>query len=96
MKYPHIHLSYGTRLRPARDWWIIIIIGSLLILASVVWNVVLFQRVSEGEMLGKEGTQSKTILDKNEVEAIIQAFTDRAAEATKYNNGTYRFIDPSK
>ena len=96
MKIFSLQGTYGKRLAPQRDW-IVILIGMLLFLAgSFAWNLWLFGRVVNGEVLGGAVASSPRVFDEHALEIIVETFESRTAEQTKYRNGTYRFIDPSK
>jgi hypothetical protein len=96
MNIPHFKLSYGKRFRPARDWAVILVIGLLCLVASVGWNLWLFGQVAGGAVLGSHPAPPTTGIDQSELDKLSKIFTDRSSEFTKYEDGSYRFIDPSK
>ncbi len=84
-------LSYGPQLRPVRDWLVLLIVFVLLLLASVGWNLWLFNKVTKGEKIG-DVTASQPVVIK--LDQVKRLFENRAAERARYT-GEYRFVDPS-
>lgn len=86
--------SYGDRLKPFRDWFVMLGIASVLVVGSVVWNVVIFFRAVDGEAIGTAEVRQREIFDEEAVGRVESAFTKRAEEEARYR-GTYQFVDPS-
>ncbi len=84
--------SYGPRVRPTRDWLVLLSGFAILLLASVLWNVVQYAHVVKGEKIGNAEVQAPGQIQLDAVQALFAA---RAAERAKYQ-GTYRFVDPSR
>ncbi len=84
-------LSYGPQLRPVRDWLVLLIVFVLLLLASVGWNLWLFNKVTKGEKIGDVPVSQPVDINLDQVK---QLFENRAAERMRYT-GEYRFVDPS-
>lgn len=85
-------LRYGNRLRPARDWLVMLGFATLIFIASVAANVYFFMQVSGGEILGG-GSVSK--LEAPPLEEAHALFTSRVEESVRYRS-EYSFIDPSR
>jgi hypothetical protein len=66
------------------------------LLVSVAWNLWLFNQVQSGAVLGEAPTPTSSVFNQSTLDALSKVFTDRAAEAARYRDGTYRFVDPSK
>ena len=97
MKFPHLPaLHYGNRLRPSRDWRIVLILSGLLLALSVGANLWLFEHVVEGGVLGDAPNVTSNVFSQQSLEEIEKIFAEREAEEGKYKFGTYNFIDPSK
>jgi hypothetical protein len=89
-------VAYGDRLRPYRDWFILLGAGALLFLASFALNVWFFLRIASGESLGGNAPQApSTAFNAAPLQSVDALFTDRAAEAAKYQS-QYPFVDPSR
>lgn len=87
---PHL----GDRRKPSRDWFILLAIAFLILIASIGWNVWAFVRITSGEATGSaaQGPQGP---DVSVVEQVRTVFETRAAEENRYRT-EYRFVDPSK
>ncbi len=96
MKIFHFTQKAERRLNPLRDWAILVIVTLLLLAASLWWNIRLFYNVQRGAIIGGETETTATSVDQSKLNELIKIFSTRAEEAIKYENGTYRFIDPSK
>lgn len=96
MKLPRPSLSYGRRLEPARDWLIVLAVGGACLLASVGWNLWLFHQAANGETFGSRPASVASPFDQSKLDSLVKIFSDRASEMTKYKDGAYHFIDPSK
>ena len=85
---------YGERIRPVRDWLIVLQIALLLLALSVGWNVFLFNQFQDA----KSATSSTTPQAINTIgDSILQIqsiFQQRATEEGNYQK-TYHFVDPS-
>ncbi|MEK9184256.1 MAG: hypothetical protein AAB892_00830 [Patescibacteria group bacterium] len=88
------HFARSSRRRPIRDWFSLLTIAFVILLASVAWNVWTFTRVTSGQLVG--GTPIETQApDISALEAVQEIFASRAAEEARYR-AEYRFVDPSK
>lgn len=82
---------------PVRDWFVLITIAGILLIAIVVWNIWAFSTVANGGTIGGTGasaTQSE--LDSASLNAVRATFQTRTTEAAKYETGVYRYADPSQ
>jgi hypothetical protein len=84
-------LSYGTRVRPARDWFVLLSLFTLILVGSVIWNLLQFSRVIGGQQIGSSSVATSSPIRLDTVQAL---FTQRTQERAKYQ-GQYRFVDPS-
>ncbi len=85
--------SYGARLRPERDWLLLLLVAVLLVVLSVAWNFWLFRSIEQGASLGESGT-GRAGLDERSVEPVREVFQSREVEQGRFRN-EYRFVDPS-
>lgn len=85
-------ISYGERVRPIRDWLLLLSAATLLFIASAAWNTWYYYQVLAGPV---EATASAPTLDTAAVTGARKALDMRAAEEAKYET-TYQFADPSK
>jgi hypothetical protein len=90
------HLTYGSRLKPTRDWYVLLAVGAVLLLGVVLYNVWVFDKLASGQTLGTQTLTAPSLFNRSSLDAIQKVFADRAAEEAKYLNGTYHFADPSR
>ena len=95
MKLPHLTLSYGDHLRPVRDWVVLLMSAGVCIVASLVWNLWLFNRVVSGEVLGDAPKAGEAIVDETLTSTLSKVLIDREAARVEYEDGTKHFVDPS-
>jgi len=89
-------LSYGSRLDPARDWSILLTLAGLVLVLILVWNAWAFNTVVNGGVLDPRATTSPSAFSQASLDTIRTLFSERAGEDAKYQDGTYRFADPSQ
>ena len=85
--------AYGDRLRPTRDWFVLLAAAGVLLLASMAWNVFLFNELQNGKALGTTSAQ----VSKPSTPSVVHAqdiFKQRASEEGNYQT-LYHFVDPS-
>jgi hypothetical protein len=87
-------LRYGDRVRPFRDWLAVMCIVGVLLVASAGWSYLVFQKTSDGEILGAPTTALAPISTAS-LDTVRTVFDKRAAERMHYLSD-YRFVDPSK
>lgn len=85
------YLKYGRRLRPERDWLVLLGIFTFVLILSVVWNLAIFSRVTQGQQIGNETVSQPVQIKLDQVRTL---FNQRADERQRYV-GEYRFVDPS-
>jgi len=85
---------YGDRVRPTRDWFVLITIAFVLLLVSVGWNIWIFVELANGQSLGPVPVARHTPIPTISVTSVQEVFKERAAEETNYQNN-YHFVDPS-
>ncbi|KND50131.1 MAG: hypothetical protein AB203_04065 [Parcubacteria bacterium C7867-008] len=83
--------KYGDRLNPSRDWFILVTIFVVLLLASLAWNVWLFDRVTKGDAIGNASAPAP--LNPASIDSVQALFEARAIKETDYKNT--HFVDPS-
>ncbi len=94
--------SFLKRLRanahqdPARDWMTLLIFSTILLTGIIVWNVWAFDTVTKGGVIGSTPTGSSPVFNRSSLDAIRTLFAKRAVEEAKYEDGTYRYADPSQ
>jgi hypothetical protein len=85
-------LSYGPRIRPGRDWFVLLSVFFACLLCSFAWNLWLFSKVTNGQAIGSAVSATSTpTLNLNSVNALFDA---RSAERARYQS-QYHFVDPS-
>ncbi|MES2994465.1 MAG: hypothetical protein V4681_00270 [Patescibacteria group bacterium] len=88
------HFARNGRRRPIRDWFSLLTIAFIVLLASVAWNVWMFMRVTSGQLVGDAVIEAQAP-DVSALEAVQGIFASRAAEEARYRS-EYHFVDPSK
>ncbi|HQU08269.1 MAG: hypothetical protein B7X04_03750 [Parcubacteria group bacterium 21-54-25] len=89
-------LAYGTQLKPARDWFVVVGVVLTLLALNIVWNVINFQNIIT-EKTPPLATQTVvSTINQTAIEEVQQVFSTRASEQTKYESGAYTFTDPSQ
>jgi hypothetical protein len=94
MKKPTLPLSklkYGQRIRPVRDWLVLLAAFGLLLLCSLGWNLWEFSQATQGNKIGSESVQPPVQIKLDQVKSL---FNERATEQTRYIQ-EYKFVDPS-
>ena len=96
--FKHIKFSYhyGMRLRPVRDWFILLGLFVVLLIASALWNLWFYQQVRTSADAAPPSAAALPVFSQASLEALKAIFADRAAEEAKYTEGAYTFIDPSR
>lgn len=85
--------SYGPRVRPARDWFVLLSITIILLIVSVLWNLWLLKSVERGGTIGNEAPPPA--FDAAPIEAVRTLFQSRSEEEARFRQ-EYRFVDPSR
>lgn len=84
--------SYGSHPRPARDWFAILSVATLLVVLSIGWNLWLLRSVERGGVIGNEAPPPT--FDAAPIEAIRALFEARRQKELQYRQ-EFRFVDPS-
>lgn len=87
-----MRFSYGDRLNPARDWFYLLAIATVMLAASISWNAWTFRTLQEGGVIGDAGPAEA--FDSVPVESARALFETRRKEELQYREA-YRFVDPS-
>lgn len=85
-------ISYGTILRPSRDWLLLLALALICLLVSVGWNLWTFDTVTEGGAVGADAPVQEP--GTASLDSVTRLFEARALEEARYKN-EYRFVDPS-
>lgn len=91
--FPIRTASANDRPHPYRDWYTLVGISTILLLASLLWNVWFFMQATRGEGTGEGNTAGQGIRE-NVIDTVRGIFIERAAEEGRYRT-EYRFVDPS-
>jgi len=95
-------VSFLKRLRrrsspdPVRDWLILFTVSLILFAGLIVWNIWTFDIVANGNGMGASTSVPAPVFNRASLDAVHTIFMNRAAEKTKYDSGTYSFVDPSQ
>jgi hypothetical protein len=84
---------YGDRLKPNRDWFILLTLTALCLVASVCWNIFLFSQLENGKSVGNVTVPNHTAATSS-ISGVQTVFQKRAAQESNYQHA-YTFIDPS-
>ncbi len=87
-------IGYGDRIRPVRDWFVLLAAALILLIASVAWNAWLFYRVTNGEGFTVEAPAASTPA-LNALPKAREVLEIRASEETRYRS-FYEFVDPAR
>jgi len=87
--------AYGSYLRPARDWFVLLSVWAVLLFGVLLYNIWVFDRLASGNTLGTQIVTAPSIFNRSSLDAIQKVFSDRATEEVKYATGVYHFTDPS-
>jgi hypothetical protein len=85
-------LAYGERLRPERDWLVLLALAAVLFLISIAANVFIYSEVTDESAVSSSGAAGG--VNTNAIDAAEQLFAKRAAEKARYES-QYEFVDPS-
>ncbi len=86
--------SYGDRVRPQRDWLILMMIMLGILAVSAGWSYWLFEHISSGEAESQSATPATSVKAVS-LDTVRTVFDARAIEHTHYLSD-YHFVDPSK
>ena len=86
--------SYGERPNPARDWFMLLVVAAILLLASAAMNVLIYEGVKN---VANNGTAPAAVsgLDASAINTVESVFKARDAQMQNYEK-VYEFVDPSK
>lgn len=87
-------ISYGENIRPARDWFILIVLAALFFVLSIGWNILLFRNFQTQKVSGVASTTPEQQNIGDSIPQIQNIFKDRATEEINYQQN-YHFVDPS-
>lgn len=82
---------YGDRLRPGRDWLVLLVFFIIALAISVAYNLWTFSQVTNGQKIGNAPVTTPAQIKLDQVQNLFDA---RAAERAHYKSD-YRFVDPS-
>ncbi|MCX6788013.1 MAG: hypothetical protein NT108_02515 [Candidatus Kaiserbacteria bacterium] len=81
---------------PARDWFAVLTLASILLAGIIVWNIWAFDTVANGGVIGPAVTIAPPIFSSASLELVHQVFETHAMEESKFKTGSYRYVDPSQ
>lgn len=84
-------LRYGDRSKPARDWFVLLVLFAIGLAASVAYNLLTFSSVTRGQAIGNA---QPTVPPQIQLDQVNALFSQRAAARSRYDN-QYSFVDPS-
>ena len=84
---------YGDRVKPTRDWFIIISLAGVLLLGSAGWSYWLFEQTSNSK--DAQLQRPTPSVNTASVETVRTIFDARATERAHYLSD-YHFVDPSR
>jgi hypothetical protein len=88
--------EYGAQLKPLRDWFVILALLGVLLLVGTLWSAYTFVAVKQGDVVGTAPPVHTPGVTDASIQSVQDLFLQRAAEAEKYQSGSYSFVDPSK
>jgi len=86
-------IRYGDRLRPQRDWYLIVVVATVLLIVSAGWSYWVFHETSLAESNAKNSADAS--INTSVIDTVRTVFDKRAAERAHYQTD-YRFVDPSR
>lgn len=86
---------YGERLAAVRDWHLLLLVGFVLLMASVGWNAWYFLHLSTTEINPVSVSSNETATSTDPVGEARSLRATIEAEGLRYEN-EYRFTDPGK
>ncbi len=86
--------AYGERIRPTRDWFILLALTAVLLIAGVFWNVYLFTQFETVKAPASDVHAPALQNLQTSVQEVQRIFQTRATEENNYQQ-TYQFVDPS-
>jgi hypothetical protein len=81
---------------PERDWIVLLIIAIISFLLITSWNIVTFNTVASGGVIGKPAATTTPVFSQASLDAIHAVFSNRAIEEAKYTGEGYHYVDPSQ
>lgn len=86
-------LRYGERTHPARDWFLLVGLLAVALVAIVAWSVLFFLSAVEREVAAAR--PEAAAVDAQALEEVRALFERRANETERFRS-EYQFIDPSR
>ena len=91
---PHLpKFTYGEHLRPTRDWLVMVLVGTLLLLLSATYSFFVFTQTKK--IVSLNGESAPAVVATASSTDVTQIFKDRERERDNYMR-VYRFVDPSR
>lgn len=95
-----VRRGYAGDPKPERDWNLVLLLASIVLLISIAVNAFLFLRVYEGEPLSRNTDVNPPARETEEIETRLQnleeIFEARAAAYDSFIETTYPFVDPAR
>ena len=89
-------MQYGPRLRPTRDWLMLISIIAIVFVIGIVWSVLTFFHAVSSRSVSNHEPTVNTVINHSAINRVQKIFDARAVEQEKYKSGEYSFKDPSR
>lgn len=86
------HFSYGKRVMPVRDWFVLIGLACVLLVVSALWNGFIFYKTAQGEPLTLSATPVEKV-DMHETAPVTSIIEKREQKRRAYEAGPL-FVDP--
>ncbi len=87
-------LRYGERIRPVRDWLVVLAVVAVLIISTSIWSYGLFRQTTAAER-SQATAAAQASISRASLETVRNIFEARAAEHERYLS-EYHFVDPSR
>lgn len=92
--------SYRAEVNPERDWYLLLVVSSGLLLISALINLIIFFDVYRGASIVGPGTENpparETQQTEMRLEEIENIFDTRAESFEKILSEPYGFVDPAR
>jgi hypothetical protein len=86
--------TYGERIRPVRDWFVLLAITTILLIIGVFWNIYIFNQFENVKTPASDTHTPQLQNLETSVQKVQTIFQSRATEENNYQQ-TYQFVDPS-
>ena len=81
---------------PARDWYLLLLLTGVGIVAIILWNIYLFTTVASGGTIGTPASTPSQTVEQSAFDTVREIFLMRDSEEANYKSGVYSYTDPSR